>query len=230
MVAEPPRFGWALYEGHRVAYQVVGDGPVVVVMKPYPALVNVLAENGFRVVEVHPLGFGRRSDRPAGSDYPAGGIHEQVRAVLDEENIGRFVVWGFSQGGSMAMCVAQGIPDRVDALVAGACLLIDEPSDAWMARSERQGRVPVGPMTFWRWFRRFDWLEELGAMPFPRLFYVGTEDTGRVRALRRHRDALVERGLEIMEFEGLDHRMAENQLERVVPDVLDWLRQAARGL
>lgn len=223
MVAEPTRFRWALYEGHRVAYRVVGDGPVVVVMKAYPALVDVLAAHGFRVVEIQPLGFGRNSDRPV--EYPSGGIHEQVLAVLDEEGIDRFVVWGFSQGGSMAMGVAQGLPDRVDALVAGACLLIDEPSDAWLARSERQGRVPVGPMTFWRWFRRFDWLAELGAMPFPRLYYVGTEDTTRHRAMRRHRDALVERGVEIMEFEGLDHRMAEEQLERVVPDVLDWLAE-----
>lgn len=29
---------------------------------------------------------------------------------------------------------------------------------------------------FWHWYKRFDWLDELAAMPCPRLLYVGADD------------------------------------------------------
>jgi pimeloyl-ACP methyl ester carboxylesterase len=226
MARMEPRDGEAFFAGYRIAYRVLGEGPAVVLVKPhrlpkdYDLLTLLSARH--QVIQIEPLGFGR-SERPA--DYPPEGIHEQVLAVLDAESVDRFVVWGYSQGGSMAAAVAQATP-RVAALIVGAAPLVDRPTDAWMARMDREQRVPVAPRTFWHWFKRFDWLAELERMPCPRLVYGGTDDQHHVRHIRRHGEALTGRGVTVIEFPGLDHDtcLREPALStQVVPEVTDWL-------
>ncbi|MEQ7127028.1 alpha/beta hydrolase [Actinopolymorpha sp. B11F2] len=220
------RSGQAEFAGHRVAYRVAGHGPALVVLKnDRYSTVSVelrLLSDRYMVVQISPLGFGR-SDRPR--DYPRAGIHEHVLSVLDHEEVDRFAVWGYSQCGAMAAAVAQATP-RTAAMVTGGFSLVDGgPTDARLARMDREQRVPVAPRAFWHWRKRFDWLDELAAMPCPRLLYVGREDRPAALGIRGSRDALTERGVDVIEFDGLDHRTCEREpalSTRVVPTVVDW--------
>jgi pimeloyl-ACP methyl ester carboxylesterase len=193
-----------LHAGARVAYQVRGSGPTLVLLKnnrqprEFPAA-GWLADR-FRVVEVHPVGFGA-SDRPTAYDF--GSIGEQVLAVLDHEGLDRFAVWGFSQTAAMAAMVAR-TTTRATALVMGGLPPIGFPGDSEMSRLEREPRLPRPPLEFWRAYRAHDWHHELRAFAGTKVVYIGTADQA-IRSLRRLRPVLVGIGCRYLEFEGLDH-------------------------
>lgn len=221
-----PRSGRVPFAGHDIAYRVAGHGAALVVVKPhrYPRDYRQLRllSDRYQVIQVEPLGFGS-SDRP--QDYPGAGLHEQVLAVADREAVGRFVIWGYSQGGAMAAMVAQASP-RVAAMVAGGFSLASEPTAAWLDRIEREQRVPVAARAFWRQFTRFDWVDELAAMGCPRLLYVGRDDRNRTAGLQRIRASLTDGGATLIEFDGLDHQTCNDEpamSSRVVPAVAGWL-------
>jgi pimeloyl-ACP methyl ester carboxylesterase len=228
-VEEAARVGRTMFAGHGISYRVDGSGPALVLVKPHrsPKIYDLMAllSDRYTVIQIEPLGFGW-SDRP--SDYPPAGVHEQVLTVLDREGVDSFAVWGYSQGGAMSLAIAQATR-RVTAMVAGGWSPMGAPTDAWMRRADRKQQIPIGSRVFWRWYARFDWLDELATMQCPRLVYVGTADRPRMsgpRGIPRTRDALAQRGVTVMEFRGLDHGTcnAEPALSAcVVPAVLDWL-------
>lgn len=191
-------------DGARVAYRVAGEGPVIVLIKnskhPVDFPVAQLLASNYRTLQIHPVGFGA-SDRPPVYDF--GSIDRQVLTVLDEEQIDDFVVWGFSQTASMAALVARATT-RASAFIAGGAELIGHPSDADMRRLEREPRLPVASLEFWRAYRRYDWHHELRRMQQPKLVYLGTHDP-RIRKLRRLTPTLRGCGCDYLEFEGLDH-------------------------
>lgn len=222
-----PRAGWISFAGHDLRYRVAGRGPALVLVKPhrhpadYPQLRSMAGR--YRVIQIDPLGFGA-SDRPG--DHPWGGIHSQVFAVVEREVVDRFAVWGYSQGGAMAAAVARAGQRRVVAMIAGGFSLATQPTDAWMARTEREQRVPDAARIFWRHFKQFNWAEELAEMTCSRLLYVGGDDRVHVAGIRRTRAALERGGTTLAEFDGLDHQTCNREpalSAHVVPTVVDWL-------
>lgn len=191
-------------DGARVAYRVAGDGQAIVLIKnskhPVDFPVAQLLASNFRTLQIQPIGFGA-SDRPARYDF--GSIDRQVLTVLDAEHVDNFTVWGFSQTAFMAALVARAT-DRVLALIAGGANLLGYPSDADMRRLEREPRLPVSNLEFWRAYRRHDWHHELRRMRQPTLIYLGTLDP-RLRKLRRLEPTLRGCGCDYLEFDGLDH-------------------------
>lgn len=189
------------FAGHVLRYAVAGSGPAVVLPKkdrgtyvPFEQLAD-----RYTMMQVEPLGFGR-SDRP--DDYPPAGIHEQILSVCDRENIDEFAVWGFSQGGAMACAIAQATP-RARLMVCGGFHVLRGLSDAWVARMNRERRIPVGSRTFWNWFHSYDWYSELRRMRVPRLMYFGSLDAQRIPLKDRY--VLQGIGVDVVEFPGLDH-------------------------
>lgn len=191
-------------DGARVAYRVAGGGQVVVLIKnnkhPLDFPVAQLLASSFRTFQIQPVGFGA-SDRPA--SYNFGSIDRQVLAVLDAEHVDNFIVWGFSQTAFMAALVARAT-DRAIALVAGGADLLGHPSNADMRRLEREPRLPVSNLQFWRAYRRYDWHHELREMKQPTLIYLGTGDP-RLKKLRRLEPTLRGCSCDYLEFDGLDH-------------------------
>ncbi len=191
----------------RIAYRIQGAGPAIILInnnrRPRDTALALSLAEDFRVLQVHPVGFGA-SDRPEA--YAFGSIDAQVLAVADEEGIDRFAVWGFSQTACMAALVARAT-DRAVALVAGGVPLIGIPSDATMRRLEREPRLPVAALEFWRAYRSFDWHHELRAMRQPKIVYLGT-DAPNWKALRKVEPVLRGCGCDCLQFEGLDHRTA----------------------
>ena len=219
------------FDGHRLAYRVTGEGPALVVLNLYRrrddmVQARVLGDR-WRVFQVHPLGYGY-SERVPG--YAGEALAAQVLAVLDHHGADRFVVWGYSQGGAMAACIARATP-RTAGLVCGAYSLLDHPTDARMRQMDRRLPPNHPSRTLWTWVKRFDWAEELRSLHCPSLFYWGREDRNQARGLRRAQELLGGHDLfggqdiEFAEYAGLGHEAGgEPQFltDTVTPMVVDW--------
>jgi pimeloyl-ACP methyl ester carboxylesterase len=198
------QYQYVVLRGVRIAYRASGAGPALVLMKnnrrppDYP-VADLLSER-FRVLQIHPVGFGA-SDRPEGYDF--GSIGEQVLAVLDHEGIDRFAVWGFSQPAAMSAVAARST-GRAAALVMGGFPPIGSPTDGEMRRMAREPRLPRPPLEFWRHYRSYDWHHELRCFSGAKVVYMGTADPA-IRRLRRLRPVLEGIGFAYLEFDGLTH-------------------------
>jgi pimeloyl-ACP methyl ester carboxylesterase len=114
-----------MHEGHRIAYEVHGEGPDVTVLLPgmllssrmQLPLARSLAERGHRVVTMDPLGHGD-SDRPADMwRYSMTAFGQQVVGLLDHLEVERAVVGGTSLGANVTLEVAAMAPERLQGMV-----------------------------------------------------------------------------------------------------------------
>lgn len=112
------------YEGHRIAYDVYGEGDRLLVLvhgllmnrRMFDRLAPELAGRGNRVVTVDMLGHGR-SDRPEDLRlYSMPLFARQVVALLDHLGEEQAVVGGTSLGANIALELATRYPDRARAL------------------------------------------------------------------------------------------------------------------
>src|SRR5712692_11915833 len=111
-----------------IAYQVVGEGPIDVVLVPgfishleldweEPRSAHFLERlaSFSRLIRFDKRGTGL-SDRPGGLPDLETRI-DDVRAVMDAAGVERAALFGYSEGGPMSALFAATYPDRVRALV-----------------------------------------------------------------------------------------------------------------
>ncbi|MGN6815730.1 MAG: alpha/beta fold hydrolase [Solirubrobacterales bacterium] len=112
------------YEGHRISYDVYGEGERLIVLvhgllmnrRMFDRLAPELAGRGNRVVTVDMLGHGR-SDRPEDLRlYSMPLFARQVVALLDHLEEDQAVVGGTSLGANIALELATRYPERARAL------------------------------------------------------------------------------------------------------------------
>src|SRR5690606_35970953 len=127
-----------LPNGHRIHYQDLGQGPVVVFLHGsgsgasghsnfkgnYPQLV----ENGYLVIVPDLIGYGY-SDKPDDVDYPLDFFVECVKQTLDQIGVDRYSLVGNSLGGAIAIKYALDYPDNVEKLVLMAPGGVDDQPD-----------------------------------------------------------------------------------------------------
>jgi len=120
-----PREDSLQYAGHRIAYDVYGEGDRVIVIahglllnrRMYERLGPELAARGNRVVAVDLLGHGR-SDRPTDPRlYNMLAFAEQLVALFDHLGLEAPVVGGTSLGANVSLELASLHPDRAGALL-----------------------------------------------------------------------------------------------------------------
>lgn len=154
-----PRFASAP-DGFRIAYDVVGDGPPLVLLPGLMMYRGRWRETGYvdrlsgshRLILVDPLGHGD-SDRPHDPDaYALPALADHTAAVLDAEGVERADVWGYSRGCLLLIALMQHHGDRVRSAVAGGIDLtaLVEPASAVTAPDE-SGEPPSSAL------RRGDW-------------------------------------------------------------------------
>jgi pimeloyl-ACP methyl ester carboxylesterase len=114
----------AVGPGEELHVEIHGHGPTLVLIPGllgsaygFRKVVGPLADAGYRVVVVEPLGIGG-SARPRSADYSLTAQADRVAAVLDRLDGGQAVVVAHSVGASIAMRLAYRHPERVAALVS----------------------------------------------------------------------------------------------------------------
>lgn len=111
--------------GVGIEYDVVGEGPPVLLLHGFPDSARVwrnqvpaLVDAGFRVITVDQRGYGR-SDKPEGVEpYAIPYLANDVVAVLDDAGVEQAHVVGHDWGAPVAWVTASLFPARVDHLVA----------------------------------------------------------------------------------------------------------------
>lgn len=117
--------GTMQWQGHRLAYEILGEGPGTVVLLHgllLPRHVNIqmaraLADAGHRVVLLDLLGHGD-SDHPV--DPAAHRLDEaalQVLALLDHLELDRVVLGGMSLGANVTLQIAADHPERLAGMI-----------------------------------------------------------------------------------------------------------------
>jgi 3-oxoadipate enol-lactonase len=146
-LAQEPHAGVLARPGARLAYQVTGDGPAVVLvhgfgldMRMWDAQVPHLATR-FLTVRYDCRGFGASGPY----DPAVGYTHaDDLLALLDHLGIGRAVLAGLSFGGRVVMDAAQAAPGRAGGLVLLDAVLDgvpwDRESEAALNEAPRQAR------------------------------------------------------------------------------------------
>jgi pimeloyl-ACP methyl ester carboxylesterase len=144
-----PETHYALSRDVNIAYQVMGDGPVDLVLVPglishveflhelpgYTAALRRLSRFA-RVVTFDKRGQGL-SDRMSGAPSLEQRM-DDVRAVMDSIGSARAVLIGFSEGAAMSVLFAATYPERVPHLVlVGAWVRASAPDDVWREVLER---------------------------------------------------------------------------------------------
>jgi class 3 adenylate cyclase len=139
MTMSPPETRYALSGDISIAYQVVGDGPVDLVIVPgFISHVDLLwQQRGYgewierlasfaRVITFDKRGTGA-SDRDVG-DSTLEERMDDLRAVLDAVGSERTAVFGFSEGGALAVLFAAAYPARVSELILFASFACTRPA------------------------------------------------------------------------------------------------------
>jgi pimeloyl-ACP methyl ester carboxylesterase len=113
------------HDGHRLVYDVIGDGERVVVLthgllmsrKMHRPLSRRLAERGYRAVSLDFLGHGE-SDRPTEmTAYSMQEFGREIVALLDHLGVEQAVVQGTSLGANSALEAAVAAPERIRGMV-----------------------------------------------------------------------------------------------------------------
>ncbi|WP_158674604.1 alpha/beta fold hydrolase [Streptomyces hoynatensis] len=114
--------------GHRIAYEVDGEGPLLLL---HPGMFQTgagwaafgyteILRKSHTVVAVDPLGLGA-SDAPGEpAAYALERRAESVLAVLDDLGADRAAVWGYSMGALTVLGLVRYAPERCERVVAGA--------------------------------------------------------------------------------------------------------------
>ncbi len=143
-----PTAGVLVLPGARLAYEVTGEGPAVVLvhgfgldMRMWDAQVRHLA-GSFRVVRYDCRGFGSSGPFDPAAAYTHAG---DLIALLDHLHLGQAVLAGLSFGGRVVLQAALAAPDRVRGLVLLDAVLDGVPWDpgsaAALDETARQARA-----------------------------------------------------------------------------------------
>ncbi len=122
------------YEGHRLAYETVGEGMPFVLLHGIlldshlnRELATRFAVEGYRVILLDLLGHGRSDKTSDPKDHRVDFYADQVIALLDHLGIERALVGGVSLGCIVSLHVAAKAPQRV------AGLFLEMPVMEWSA-------------------------------------------------------------------------------------------------
>ncbi len=126
----PVPTSYAVSNGARIAYQVLGEGPADLVLVPgFVSNVDMgwtwpeLAAFQFGLASRHRLvlfdkrGTGLSDPVPSPAHLSLSHRMDELRAVMDAAHCRRATLFGFSEGAAMAMLLAVTYPERVERLI-----------------------------------------------------------------------------------------------------------------
>jgi dienelactone hydrolase len=217
-------------DGTKIAYDVAGSGPVVILLhgggqerKSWhrAGYVPRLAKE-FTVVTLDIRGNGE-SDKPVPlAAYAWERMNEDVLAVADAVKAPRFAMWGFSYGANIGRYLASR-SERVSSMVYIGINFGPAVDDMFMSFVKRMPSQPT-------------WLTALIAYPrvepsemkCPTLWLVGTNNEGAYASAKQYQGKLAGTKVTLEIIEGLNHPQEFESIDRVYPREVEFTRANAR--
>lgn len=237
--------------GHRVAWRVLGSGPPLFAPECNYSwtsnMVDAMSRN-FTLIVATPTDFGA-SER-VGAPYVPARWAAEMSEVLDHLGVQRCGLFGYSFTGAFGPWLAQRLPDRIAAVVAGGFPLLGSYEITAIDVRGQLAAIEADPATYAAIYsERFDphaglaFYESLASLqdhslvdscPCPLYCFWGDEDTDAVAMVMPSNElseGLAERGVTHHVFRGFDHEGLNARLEVAWPEASAWLsRQLARDV
>jgi pimeloyl-ACP methyl ester carboxylesterase len=217
-------------DGTRIAYDVSGKGPVVILLhgggmnrRSWHAsgYVSRLAKE-FTVVTIDLRGGGA-SDQPQPlSAYWFERINEDILAVADAVKAPRFAIWGFSYGANVGRYVASR-SDRVTAMVYIGINFGAAVNETFLDYIKKMPSAPPWITAMIDYPR-----VEPADMKCPTLWVVGTRNENAYASAQEYRSKLAGTQVTLEVFDGLDHPAEFGEIDRVFPREAAFTRTHAR--
>ena len=239
---------YASNQGTHIHYEVVGEGPPLVLQHGFSSSLDEWHEFGyvgglcehFRLLLVDARGHGR-SDKPRrDQDYVLRLLVSDIVAVLDHAHVDRAHYLGYSRGGWIGFGMAKHAEARLSSLVIGGAQPYGREFsnvrsmlngiEGWMSAVE--GWRIYGPEALARMRRndpmalhaaiqdRPEMSDALPSMKMPCLLYCGTTD-GECAKVERCVGELP--NATFLPLSGLDHFQVIPRSDLVVPRVIEFL-------
>ena len=217
-------------DGTKIAYDVVGSGPVVILLHGGGQNRLVWHEGGyvarlakeFTVVSIDLRGSGRSEAPKAESAYAFERINEDLLAVADAVKAKRFVLWGFSYGANVGRYLASR-SDRVSAMVYIGINFGAAVNETFMAFIKKMPDPPVW-ITAMIGYPRV----EPADMRCPTLWLVGTNNENAYLSAKEYASKLAGTMVTLLTVEGLNHPQEFSEIDRVFPREVEFTRAHAR--
>lgn len=217
-------------DGTRIAYDVAGSGPVIVLLHGggqtrqawhRAGYVARLAKE-FRVVTIDIRGNGD-SDNPANpAAYHFERINEDILAVADAVNAANFSLWGFSYGANVGRYLASR-SDRVRSMI-----YIGIPFGPAVGGRFLDGvrRMPQPPA----------WITAMLSYPpvephelrCPTLWLVGSANEGAMESVQQYREKLGSTQVTLHVVDGLNHQQELESIDRVLSREVSFTKEHLR--
>lgn len=246
-------------DGTRIAYDRRGRGPAILLVHGgggsrqdwhEAGYVDRLLQEGFSVISLDLRGHGQ-SDRPTEpAEYAADKMGQDVLAVADANDAGRFVIWAMSYGGRVSRALAAR-SERVTKLVLMGTPLGEAVSSQirqevlefcahWppilkglaegtverddLPQEDRETLEHLDVPVVMAWGRAMiDWPDVGPAdLRCPTLWLVGSEDEPAMASARENEASLAGSRVQLHIVEGLDHDQLFSEVEQVWPLLLEF--------
>ena len=227
----PPRTQFAAStDGTRIAYDVTGSGPVIILLHGGGATrrswhaagyVSRLAAE-FTVVTMDIRGNGDSDKPPMAASYAPARLNQDVLAVANAVKAERFVIWGFSYGANVGRYLAS-VSDRVRGMVyigipfgpAADGIFRDRilgmaNRPAWLAAM--LDYPPVEP----------------SHMRSPTLWVVGTANEGAYASAKAYQPKLAGTKVTLMLADGLTHPQEFERIDQLFAKEVEFTRNLPR--
>lgn len=217
-------------DGTRIAYDVTGSGPVVILLhgggenrRSWHAAgyVSRLAAE-FTVVTMDIRGNGESDKPPTAAAYAPARLNQDVLAVANAVKAERFVIWGFSYGANVGRYLA-AVSDRVRGMVYIGIPFGPAADGVFRDRILGMANRPA-------------WLAALldyppiepSHMRSPTLWVVGTANEGAYASAKAYQPKLAGTKVSLALVDGLTHAQEFASIDRVFSKQLDFTRTLPR--
>jgi pimeloyl-ACP methyl ester carboxylesterase len=217
-------------DGTKIAYDVTGAGPVVILLHGggenrrswhEAGYVARLAKE-FTVVTMDIRGNGESDKPPTVAAFSPTRLNQDVLAVANAVKAERFAIWGFSYGANVGRYLA-AVSDRVRGMV-----YIGIPFGAAADGIFRERILGMA--------RRPEWLAamldyppvEPSHMRSPTLWVVGTANEGAYSSARAYQPKLAGTKVTLLTLEGLTHPQEFERIDLVFPAEVEFTRKLPR--
>lgn len=239
----PPSFAVSL-DGSRIAYEVDGNGPPIVLLHggghtrgSWDDLGYAhRLKQGFKVIALDIRGEGE-SDRPLqASAYSVDKHCQDVIAVVDECDEQDFIIWGFSYGGNIARYLAaqsarvrklivMGVPfgpgasgEFRDSIIKyrERYLPFVERIDSLSEADQRKLEEHGVPLKVASFGAMLDWPSvDPSDMLCPTLWLVGSKNEGAMESIKNFEEDIKDSLVQVAVIDGLDHEQEFTQIDQV---------------